>query len=43
MKRICMTIEDFELAFRSTWETAKKRGITRDDVEAEIALHRKGN
>lgn len=36
------TIDEFERAFRSTWETAKKRGITGDNVEAEIALHRKG-
>ena len=36
------TIDEFERAFRSTWETAKKRRITKKDVEAEIAAYRKG-
>ena len=35
------TIDEFERAFRSTWETAKKKGITKRDVEAEIAAYKK--
>ncbi|MBI2144320.1 AbrB/MazE/SpoVT family DNA-binding domain-containing protein [Candidatus Woesearchaeota archaeon] len=35
------TIDEFEKAFRSTWETAKKRGVTVNDVETEIAAYRR--
>ena len=35
------TIDEFEKAFRSTWETAKKRGVTKKDVKVEIAAYRK--
>ena len=35
------TIDEFEKAFRSTWETAKKRGVTNKDVKVEIAAYRK--
>ena len=35
------TIDEFERAFRSTWETAKKRGISKKGMEAEIAAYRK--
>ena len=35
------TIDEFEAAFRSTWETAKKREVTKKDVEQELAAYRK--
>lgn len=35
------TIDEFEKAFRSTWATAKRKGVKERDVEAEIAAYRK--
>lgn len=35
------SIDEFEAAFRSTWDTAKKRGVSRSDIETEIAAYRK--
>lgn len=34
------TIDEFEAAFHSTWETAKKRGVSVKDVEGEIVAYR---
>nr|MBA4405237.1 hypothetical protein [Nanoarchaeum sp.] len=34
-------IKEFERVFNSMWKTAKKRKITKKDVEKEIAAYRK--
>ncbi len=34
-------VEDFEKSLRNMWEKARKRGITKKDVEDEIENHRK--
>lgn len=34
-------MEEFDELFKSTWVTAKRHGITRKDVEAEIQAYRR--
>lgn len=33
--------KDFEATFKPMWETARKRGITREDVAKEIEAYRR--
>lgn len=36
-------MEEFEKTFESMWETAKKRKVTKEDIEAEIKAYREEN
>ena len=36
-------IKEFEKTFKSMWKTAKKRKITKKDIETEIKEYRKKN